>query len=98
MRGDSARVWVGEHADDVTLGHFIGQPSEEDPGRVLVLLVPGVLGAGHPSSQLPLVHLQLVVRLRLGIHLEAEKCPGLKCEVWKINAEGKGAKTCGNHI
>ena len=63
-----------EHADDISLSHLVGQPSKEHPGRVLVLLVPGVLGAGHPGSQLPLVHLQLIVGLRLGIHCYADKC------------------------
>jgi len=34
---------LGEHADDVSLRHFIRKTSQEDPGRVLVLLMPRIL-------------------------------------------------------
>ena len=68
-----------KHTDHVSLSHLVRQSTKKYPGRVLVLVVPGVLGARHPRRQLLLIHLHLVQCLRERIH-----CEYSLLMIWKV--------------
>lgn len=63
---------LAEDADHVPLRQVVREAADEDPGRVLVLPMPRLLGSSHSHLDLAIVHLLQVLHVGDRIHLDAD--------------------------